>query len=278
MRVFSTTINAPWAITGDFNSILSKEEKMGGKPYRLSKSIPFIECLHDCGLRDIGYTGNTFTWCNERKGQEILWKRLDRMMCNEKWDDYFSFCNVQHMTRISSDHCRLVITLGNNQDTHIKYFCFLNFWTDLDDFHEVVKSCWTSHDNGNIFWQVQQKLKRTSKALTYWSKIKVGNVKMNTTHIRHQINKQTLIISHKQFKHINPFMQWDLIYTIMENAKDHIEHIPVRWSCPKTGALKLNSNGCVKGNPGQSGGGVSSEMKMVMENLLASKLITCLKL
>ncbi|KAF3620937.1 hypothetical protein FXO38_32083, partial [Capsicum annuum] len=74
MRVFSTTINTPWAITGDFNSILSKEEKIGGKPYRLSKSIPFIECLHDCGLRDIGYTGNTFTWCNERKGQEIIWK------------------------------------------------------------------------------------------------------------------------------------------------------------------------------------------------------------
>lgn len=74
MRVFSTTINAPWAITGDFNSILSKEEKMGGKSYRLSKSIPFIECLHDCGLRDIGYTGNTFTWCNERKGRDNMEK------------------------------------------------------------------------------------------------------------------------------------------------------------------------------------------------------------
>lgn len=50
-------------------------------------------------------------------------------------------------------------------------------------------------------------------------------------------------------------MQWELFYTIMENTKDHIEHIPVRWSCPKTGALKLNSDECTKGNPGQSGGG-----------------------
>ncbi|CAN4118325.1 unnamed protein product [Withania somnifera] len=39
----------------------------------------------------------------------------------------------------------------------------------------------------------------------------------------------------------------------MDKAKNHIDHI--RWACPRPGALKLNSNGCTKGNPGQSGGG-----------------------
>lgn len=72
MRVFASTISNPWAVIGDFNSILSTDEKLGGTPHNLSKSLPFIECLHDCDLTDMGYTGQAFTWCNERKGKEII--------------------------------------------------------------------------------------------------------------------------------------------------------------------------------------------------------------
>ncbi|PHU00224.1 hypothetical protein BC332_30011 [Capsicum chinense] len=105
MRAFTTTISSPWAVIGDFNSILSAEEKLGGKPHKLSKSIPFMECLYDFSLTDIGYTGSSFTWCNERKEQSIIWKRLDRMVCNNSWNDSVSHCNVHHLPRVGSDHC-----------------------------------------------------------------------------------------------------------------------------------------------------------------------------
>lgn len=35
-------VNGPWAILGDFNSIMVAEEKKGGIPHTLSKSIEFI--------------------------------------------------------------------------------------------------------------------------------------------------------------------------------------------------------------------------------------------
>lgn len=83
MRIFASTIDHPWAVCGDFNCILKEEEKMGGKPHKLRKSIPFFECLNDCGLSDMGYSGSNFSWCNERKEQDTIWKRLDRMLANE---------------------------------------------------------------------------------------------------------------------------------------------------------------------------------------------------
>lgn len=51
---FSNSINEPWAILGDFNVITNVEEKIGGSPYRIEKSIDFINCLSDCGLQDAG--------------------------------------------------------------------------------------------------------------------------------------------------------------------------------------------------------------------------------
>ncbi|XP_075107024.1 uncharacterized protein LOC142180006 [Nicotiana tabacum] len=139
MRTFATTVSIPWTVCGDFNSIINAEEKMGGVPHRLGKSLPFIECLNDCGLMDMGYSGHTFTWCNERKGKEIIWKRLDRMVANNEWDIHFSKISVQHLTRLNSDHCPILITAEKDDGNYIKYFKFLNFLVDRDNFRDIVK-------------------------------------------------------------------------------------------------------------------------------------------
>lgn len=38
-------------------------------------------------------------------------------------------------------------------------------------------------------------------------------------------------------------------------APRRAEFIISKWVCPPSGRLKLNSNGCSRGNPGKSGGG-----------------------
>ncbi|XP_060170840.1 uncharacterized protein LOC132601793 [Lycium barbarum] len=46
----------------------------------MAKSFPFIDCMMDCNLVDMGYTGSNYTWCNGRSSEDRIWKRLDRVI------------------------------------------------------------------------------------------------------------------------------------------------------------------------------------------------------
>ena len=66
------TLNAqcdiPWVIFGDFNEITHPEEKQGWLDKDVNQIRAFKECLWQCGLLDLGFVGQSFTWCNERIG------------------------------------------------------------------------------------------------------------------------------------------------------------------------------------------------------------------
>lgn len=52
----------PWLCMGDFNEILFQHEKQGGVARAQHCMDKFREALEDCGLDDLGYMGDTFTW------------------------------------------------------------------------------------------------------------------------------------------------------------------------------------------------------------------------
>lgn len=80
LRDINSIIDGPWAIRGDFNSIIASKEKKGGIPFRLSKSIDFITCIEGCGKIDPVFTGNILTWCNGRGRQDRISMRLDKII------------------------------------------------------------------------------------------------------------------------------------------------------------------------------------------------------
>ena len=86
MLRWSTTVY-PWCILGDFNVISSTQEKLGGREYNINKSLEFIDVIASCGLLDMGYSGQPYTWCNHRKDGSRIWKRLDRGLVNDNWLD-----------------------------------------------------------------------------------------------------------------------------------------------------------------------------------------------
>lgn len=51
-----------WLAAGDFNDILSQEEKKGGAPINVRKCNLFRERINNCDLMDMGYVGSRFTW------------------------------------------------------------------------------------------------------------------------------------------------------------------------------------------------------------------------
>lgn len=75
----------------------------------------FKECLSKCGLFDLGFVGQRFTWCNGRLRDHRTLLKLDRVMANASWSELFQEAKVRHCSMSSSDHCLLMLTLKNGQ-------------------------------------------------------------------------------------------------------------------------------------------------------------------
>jgi hypothetical protein len=80
LRDLHNQYDLPWVVIGNFNEICFSHEKDGGnaRPPRFMQA--FREALDDCGLEDLGFTGDPFTWKCGRMRQ-----RLDRVVATNSW-------------------------------------------------------------------------------------------------------------------------------------------------------------------------------------------------
>lgn len=62
----------PWMCAGDFNEILWSYEKLGLGLRQEGIMKEFRDVLDECGLMDLGYVGEKFTWKGKRVGGLVL--------------------------------------------------------------------------------------------------------------------------------------------------------------------------------------------------------------
>ena len=77
--------NLPWIIAGEFNELLSNDEKLGGRPISLYRANLFKECLDSCNMVDLGFNSPRFTWTNKHDIGSLIQERLDRYFANPQW-------------------------------------------------------------------------------------------------------------------------------------------------------------------------------------------------
>ena len=100
----------PWLFLGDFNEILSINEKIGGVTRPEQQMEGFRNVVNFCGFLDLGYQGVDFIWCNMQEGENRIQLRLDRALANTEWSGKFEGMRVYHIMDSTSDHCALLIT------------------------------------------------------------------------------------------------------------------------------------------------------------------------
>ncbi|XP_026448651.1 uncharacterized protein LOC113348947 [Papaver somniferum] len=57
-------LNKPWIILGDFNAVISQDEKVGGRLPNRTAMLDFNECINQCELLPAPKNGLQFSWSN----------------------------------------------------------------------------------------------------------------------------------------------------------------------------------------------------------------------
>jgi hypothetical protein len=124
---------SPWMIFGDFNSILSQEDKHNGDSVFSYEVFDFRKCCADLRLADLNYSRCHFTWLNG-----IVWSKIDRVMVNSIWSNLSLQAHV-HFSNLGafSNHFMASIQIGP-QHFHNASFKFFNMWVDHLGFLELL--------------------------------------------------------------------------------------------------------------------------------------------
>ena len=90
---------------------LVSEEKQGRLPKAQNLMQEFRSVLLHCGLIDLGFIGNRFTWNNSREGDAYVHLRLDRACAMLEWQEIFPQAQVCHLIASYSDHIPILLTI-----------------------------------------------------------------------------------------------------------------------------------------------------------------------
>ncbi|KAJ1376280.1 Endonuclease/exonuclease/phosphatase [Sesbania bispinosa] len=103
---FSSTVDVPWCVMGDFNSILYDFEKIVGVGVNRRSMNAFASCLENCSLQELSSKGPFLTW---QRGN--VKERLDRVVCSQDWVMSFQQSSVINLALPTSDHCGIWLRL-----------------------------------------------------------------------------------------------------------------------------------------------------------------------
>ncbi|XP_009592356.1 uncharacterized protein [Nicotiana tomentosiformis] len=171
LKLFHRNLNKElYLVGGDFNVILSEEEKYEGLRVYLSKVEEFAHCVDTCALHDLRFKGIMYTWWNGMSDIDWIFNRLDRFLANQQFLDLFPALEVVHLIKYGSDHAPLLLSCNIDIVQIKKPFKFLNFRTKHESFMNPVKEYWEADTIGNPFIIFQSKLKKVKSALVAWSK------------------------------------------------------------------------------------------------------------
>ncbi|XP_060170592.1 uncharacterized protein LOC132601529 [Lycium barbarum] len=152
----ASNMTSPWLIGGDFNVILNEEEKIGGLAVLPQIYEDFAFCLNSCELHAMAFKGSPFTWWNGRAANDCILKKLDKIVHNDTFQNWFGQLEVEHFLRTGSDHAPLLV--------------------EHDTFLDFVKRQWEVALSDDVFLSFKLKMKKLKAALSTWSKATFGDI------------------------------------------------------------------------------------------------------
>lgn len=161
LRSLCQRSSLPWVCLGDFNEILLVEEKQGWLDRPEKQMQGFRDALDDCQLKDLGFSGFPFTWCNRHPSNQIVWARLDRGVATIEWILRFSAIRIHHLNAFHSDHKPLLLAVDSELKRFyrkVQPFRFESMWLKESSYEEVVQKAWGVPIGTDSVWRFNEKI------------------------------------------------------------------------------------------------------------------------
>ncbi|KAE8687588.1 putative Glucan endo-1,3-beta-glucosidase precursor [Hibiscus syriacus] len=163
---FLEKLNCPVCLGGDFNVVLSQEEKDGGAVNTVSMNC-FRDFVNQANLIDLLLFGGCFTWCNNR--EVPTYERLDKFLVDQTYFSSFPKLSQTLHPRSVSDHN--IILLENKEcNWGSKPFRLFNYVLEEDGFSEMMKTELFKFCKGVNTVSISKVLNRVKEVAKRWSR------------------------------------------------------------------------------------------------------------
>uniref|UniRef100_A0A2C9W6H0 CCHC-type domain-containing protein n=1 Tax=Manihot esculenta TaxID=3983 RepID=A0A2C9W6H0_MANES len=125
LRLSCLNMDEEWVVLGDFDA---------------------ADWLFDTALVDMGYEGVPITWSRSDGRDGIKMARLDRGVCTMAWQWRFAEAMIIHPPKFHSDHCPIILSLGEQPLPNGNFFRCQAAWFAHPDFVDSVRTIW-NHSN-----------------------------------------------------------------------------------------------------------------------------------
>ncbi|RYQ97381.1 hypothetical protein Ahy_B08g093428 [Arachis hypogaea] len=158
----------PQLFIGDFNDVLTQEEKMSLHPKPHSQVREFRSFVDSNFLMDLDLKGGRFTWFSNPRNRFVTRERIDRTLVNWEWRLLFENASLTTMPAISSDHSSLILDLKLVYKIR-KSFKFEAFWADNEECEKIVKKGWEKEVSQSYEWtRITRRMNNCKEELKKW--------------------------------------------------------------------------------------------------------------
>ena len=108
-------IHDRWCVLGDFNAMLSFDDRFQGRPVTTYETQDFSGCLQATDLLELRSCGHFYSWNNKSQGEARVLSRIDRCnLVNSPWLMQYAGVVVEILNPGLSDHSPLLLKCANS--------------------------------------------------------------------------------------------------------------------------------------------------------------------
>ncbi|XP_074296627.1 uncharacterized protein LOC141626994 [Silene latifolia] len=163
------SLEYPYLIVGDFNQVEFPCDKWSSCSTKINGASFFSEWRIKNELVDIPFKGPHFTWCNNRRGFDFVYERIDKALASKDWFSIFPNTGLKHYPIQIYDHAPIELDLNLVQNTSKKPYKLDAWALENEECLLEVRKAWTVNIVGSPAYRLTRKLAVVRQKVKSWT-------------------------------------------------------------------------------------------------------------